>query len=344
MYIKRIIVLYIFTIILLLNSVVYAAPYQRRFKVGVSIQSLGGIIRDAYGGVVEIVYILPEGAEPHSYQVTPDVIQSLGDVDIFVFTGHFSFEYKILESYPNKPHIMLDIEDKTYNGYRLHLLEYPSGEGYNPHGYWLYPDNAYLIAKAFRDILVELDPSSIEYYNRFLNEFEMRIDELKELYREISLKYNLNNSVILIGFPAEEYIVEPFNVSIVGVIIKGPGQIITPEETSKIIDILSKSPNKYIISSDIASKMGVYRLLNDISRMSKSKIIYVNVVGAGFDSYIELMYFNLGMIVGGIEANPYISSGGSEGELNIILLTFVSTLIIVVLVEAIYIYMLSRVY
>lgn len=344
MYIKRIVILYVFIIILLLNSVVYAAPYQRRFKVGVSIQSLGGIIRDAYEGVVEIIYILPEGAEPHSYQVTPDVIQSLGDVDIFVFTGHFSFEYKILESYPNKPHITLDIEDKTYNGYKVHLLKYPSGEGYNPHGYWLYPDNAYLIAKAFRDILVELDPSNIEYYNRLLNEFKMRIEELKDLYREVSIKYNLNSSLILIGFPAEEYIVEPFNASIVGVIIKGPGQIITPEETNKIVSILSKSPNKYIISSDIASKMGVFKLLNDISRMSESKVIYVNVVGAGFDSYIELMYFNLGMIVGGIESNPYILSDGSGGGLNIILLTFVVLLIIVVIVEAVYIYLLSRVY
>ncbi|HEW94209.1 MAG TPA: hypothetical protein ENF47_05850 [Thermoprotei archaeon] len=78
--------------------------------------------------------------------------------------------------------------------------------------------------------------------------------------------------------------------------------------------------------------------------MSESKVIYVNVVGAGFDSYIELMYFNLGMIVGGIESNPYILSDGSGGGLNIILLTFVVLLIIVVIVEAVYIYLLSRVY
>ena len=344
MYLKSSSILLILLIIISISSVGYNYGYRRKFLVATSIQSLGGIIRDAYGDIVDIINILPEGAEPHSYQVTPEVIESLKDIEIFVFTGHFSFEYKIMESYPDKPVIYLDRESKLYSGYNITLLKYPDGEGYNPHGYWLYPDNAYIIAKAFRDVLVRIDPLNKDYYNSLLNNFEERIASLKKLYRDISERYGLNGSRVLIGFPAEEYIIYPLNVEIIDIIVRGPGQIIKPESVDKVVRTF-RSQGGYIIISDIAIKMGVSALIDEISRLSGVKIIYIDVVGARYESYLTLMYINLGMISGGVSSfNPVYTKSSSEGELDLVLILFIILLIIVVVVEAIYIYLISRVY
>jgi len=326
-------------------SPVYGEPVK--FKVAVSIQSLGGIIEDSFGDYVDITYILPEGAEPHSYQVTPDVVKSLADVDIFVFTGHFSFEYTIMDAYKDKPALYLDTKTGYYGGYKLVLLPYPRKniqEGYNPHGYWLLPDNALMIAAAFRDLLKNLDPTNSELYDKSYNMFKMEIDEIKSMYSKISVKYGLQDANILLGFPAEEYIMYPLNVNMIDVIVRGPGQTITPQELSQAVDILSSSPNKYIVVSDVAISMAVGKILKDIRNQVNAKVIYIDVVGASFTSYKDLVYYNLGRLSGGILAESPGSGGGGNSELNYVLLLFVAFLIIIIIVEAIYIYLISRVY
>jgi len=333
--------------ITLLLSFPYVYPMNiKRFNVAVSIQSLGGIIKDAYGDVVNITYILPEGAEPHNYQVTPDKIESLSKTDIFVFTGHFSFEYTLMKAYPGKPTIYLNLKTGYYGRYKITLLPYPGkklSEGYNPHGYWLYPSNAIKIAAAFKDILDRLDPVNSGYYNALYEDFKNKVDSIIRMYKEVSVKYGLEYSHVILGFPAEEYIVAPLNMSIVDIIVRGPGQVITPNEVDRDIKILSNYTNNLIIASDIAENMAVGNLIRSISSKVSAKIIYVNVIGFNFGSYMALMYYNLGRIAGGYLTNTYSKSTHSD-EYNKILMIFITLLIIIVVVEALYIYMLSKVY
>jgi len=333
--------------ITLLLSIPYVYPENiKRFNVAVSIQSLGGIIKDAYGDVVNITYILPEGAEPHNYQVTPDKIESLSNADIFVFTGHFSFEYTLMKAYPDKPTIYLNLRTGYYGKYKITLLPYPGkklSEGYNPHGYWLYPYNAIKIAAAFRDILDKIDPIDSRYYNTLYENFRDKVNSIIKMYRDVSIKYGLEYSHVILGFPAEEYIVAPLNMSIVDIIVRGPGQVITPNEVDKDIKILSNYTNNLIIASDIAVNMAVGNLIRSISSKVSARVIYVDVIGFNFDSYIALMYYNLGRIAGGYLTNTYRKSGSND-EYNKILMIFIVLLIVIVVVEALYIYMLSKVY
>lgn len=344
---KKIYLLMVFMVLLssiFPNMILKTYGIDRKFKVTVSVQSLGGIIYDAYGDIVDIRCVLPEGAEPHSFQVSPDIIASLSDTDIFVFTGHFSFEYSILDSYKDKPALYLDVQTGYYGKYKLKLLDFPGNEsrGYNPHGYWLLPVNALRIAAAFKDLLISIDPGKAEIYNNYYERFEYEVEDIMKLYDNVSIKYGLRDSYVLLGFPAEEYIVYPLNVNIVGVIVRGPGQVITPNELSKVMDILSNKPNKYVIASDIAMNMAVGSVLNDVKNLAGSKIIYVDVVSS-FKSYKALIYYNLGRLTGGLLSESP-SRGSNREELNSILLLFNFLLIVVVIVEGIYIYVISKVY
>ena len=315
---------------------------NHKIKVAVSIQSLGAIVKDVLGDYVDIIYILPEGAEPHNYQIPPDKISMLSNVSLFIFTGHFAFEEAILNSYPNKDVLTLNKSSLTYGGYKITLLTIPGSSGYNPHAYWIYPDNALSIARAVVDKISSLDPEHKVIYKNNLMLFEEKIALLKNMYEYISKKYDLVGKPLVIGFPAEQYFVAPLNMDIVAVIVKGEGLTISGNELQSAREALLESNTPLIIASDISRVLSVSSVFEDLESDTGAKIAFVNIVNTNIDSYIGMMYYNLGIVSSTLSSMKYTSSKSSS-NINYALVIFSITLLLILIIEGIYIMRLREV-
>ena len=307
------ILLLLIFIVALPTSFISVYASNRKPIIIASIDSLASIAREIAGEYAYVTTILPSGVEPHAFILRPDQALKFANADIFLLTGHFKFEETIIELYNNsgKYILTLDSDRKSYAGYNVTLLKIPGLNGFNIHGYWIYPFNALQIARALVDALIKVDPQNKDYYIKSLKIFEERVNEIIKIYQTIRETYKLNNSYVVIAFPAEEYFVKPLGVKILASLILGHGLTISGYELNNVRKMLLISKRKFIIASDIARLMGISTIIRELSQETNASIIYIDIIRARYSTYSELMTYNLGILNGVLAShyNIYSSSG-----------------------------------
>ncbi|MEM2727343.1 MAG: zinc ABC transporter substrate-binding protein [Archaeoglobaceae archaeon] len=139
-------------------------------KIIVSIPDLKNIAEKISGE--EVDSILPSAVDPHFVSLSYPEIRMAENAEIVLLANSelIGFEAEIKSVYGNK---CLDFED-----YNATILEF-SGIGYNPHAYWLLPENALKIAFALKNRLSELHPDKAKYYEENYSKFEKSLDNAK---------------------------------------------------------------------------------------------------------------------------------------------------------------------
>ncbi len=332
------------TIVLSLSLVtpIYASLDDNRVVVTVSMPSIGWIVNDVAGDYIRIVYIVPEGGEPHIFQLTPEKLMGLADTDLFVFTGNLDFEKRIMEEYPDKEYLYLDWDSMTYGGYRIKLIKLPGESGYNSHGYWMYPDNALAIAKAVVDVLVKIDPQHEDYYRVRLELFREHITRVKREFTKIMMQYNLDEADVVISSPEIQYIITLLNTSIAGVLVSGHGSSVSGIGLSTAIDTLKQSRLPLIIVSESLEYLDLEGPVDQISSETDAKIIHIKFFSSVGDSYLALMMYNAGILSSSLSCSATVSTQVSA-EIITIFLVLTLALISIVIVEALYIHRLREV-
>lgn len=178
-----------------------------------SIAPLAAIVQDAFGDSVEVVYLIPLGADPHEYQLTASQIELLRQADVIVTTGgHLPVEKKIaeLKAEGTITGEALFIDDYKANGFR-YLKEHWYNEKDNPHGIWLDPYNALAIAQATEKALEKADPHNAELYRKGFECFNERVITIVESYRAILTE----NLTAIIQMPSNQYALEWLGITAV---------------------------------------------------------------------------------------------------------------------------------
>ncbi|NJE61079.1 zinc ABC transporter substrate-binding protein [Thermococcus sp. 21S7] len=171
-----------------------------------SINPLAAIIQDAFGDSVDVVYLIPPGADPHEYQLTASQIELLGKADVIVTTGgHLPVEKRIseLKDEGTVTGETLFLEDYKREGFRYLPEHWYNGKD-NPHGVWLDPTNALAIARAAEKALEGADPVNAEVYRAEYRDFEVRVRTIMEAYRALVDE----NRTAVIQMPPDQYAIE----------------------------------------------------------------------------------------------------------------------------------------
>ncbi|NJD99420.1 ABC transporter substrate-binding protein [Thermococcus sp. LS1] len=171
-----------------------------------SIAPLATIVQDAFGDSVEVVYIIPLGADPHEYQLRASQIELLRQADVIVTTGgHLPMEKKIAELKEEGTITgeTLFIDDYKAEGFR-YLSEHWYNSKDNPHGIWLDPYNAMAIAQATEKALEKADPYNAELYRKEFESFRERVGTIVEAYKALMTE----NRTAVIQMPSNQYAIE----------------------------------------------------------------------------------------------------------------------------------------
>ena len=150
--------------------------------VAVSILPQAGFVEAIGGDKVKVVVMVPPGASPHTYEVTPDQMVALSNARIYAKVGSgVEFELAWMDKLiaVNKSMLIVDCSQE------IPLLEMTEEEndvehqheGLDPH-IWLSAKNVKIMARHICDGLVQIDVQNKSYYEANLAGYLVELDKL----------------------------------------------------------------------------------------------------------------------------------------------------------------------
>ena len=252
-------------------------------RVAVSIPSLGLIASEVGGSRVEVYSLLPEGAEPHSFQLTAKTVSEALEADVVMITGpgHCPFEDELYESLRGEVRF-LTFEDYEEHGCRLKAF---ADVGLNIHGYWLDPENALAVAEAICEVLCEVDPGGEEYYRARVEAFSEKVSELASLKPLKGLR-------AVASKPVEAYMCEALGLEVVAFVSAGDGSPTGVRDMYELYGRLEDDVDVLVVSDASRwSRVGVF--MEQLSRDTGVPVLELRVLSGGFEGYTDMLRWNV---------------------------------------------------
>ncbi len=210
--------------------------------VAVSIEAQKYFIERIAGGNVNVITLVPKGAKPEAYDLTPKQIIELGNCITYFTMGHLPFEKTWIDKYgDNHPHtnivnmshgITPIITDHDHAP--QHAFHDEKSKFIDPHT-WMSVKNAFTIAKNGYDGLCTADPANKDLYRMRLDTLEKELFELDKTIRD---KLAEADSAFLIFHPALTYFASYYGLTQISV--ERDGKEPSPKEMRRIIDIAER--------------------------------------------------------------------------------------------------------
>jgi zinc transport system substrate-binding protein len=263
-------------------------------KVAATIFPLCDIAGNIAGARAEVIQILPPGASPHTYELTPRQVKQLQGVLVVFSVGHGldNWADALVDTLPGVKTMVVD------DG--VHLKEFPSSKenreehrhaGENPH-YWLSIDNGKSIAKNIGRELIRIDPAGESYYRANLEAYLAKLDKVKqEAEARIT---SLPDKKMVTFHDAWFYFAEQYGLEIVGTFEPFPGKQPTPRSLAELQDKAREHKVKAVFSEPQLSNEAIASFVKDLGL----SLHVLDPLGGieGRNSYIELMEYNTNVI------------------------------------------------
>lgn len=259
------------------------------------------------GEKVDVINMIPTGAEPHGWEPTPQVVAGLLEADLFIFNG-LGLEPWVekvadtLES-GNVLIVKTTAQIDPLKGYLHHQQNgedahddhhhAENGDVPDPH-VWLDPLLALRQAEQVLHALVEKDPDNESYYRENFYRFEEQIQQLDAAYRE-SLKSVRRLEFVVthlsFGYLAHRYGLTQYCISGIS-----PHTEPSPSQMKEMVDFIRQHKVPYIFQEPLTSS----RFAEALSTETGVGILTINPLAgltseemeAGED-YFSIMYHNL---------------------------------------------------
>ena len=276
-------------------------PAAEKPKIAATIFPIYDIVRNIAGDKMEIIGILPPGAGPHTYGVSPRQVRELEGVGVVFSVGHGLDDWidTLIETLPNVKKVVVD------KG--VHLIELSSDEeregrergdlahrdkGGNPH-YWLSIENGKSIARNITAEVIKLDPAGESEYAANLDAYLSQLDSAGERIKEKIA--GLPTKKIMTFHDAWVYYADEFGLEIVGTFEPFPGKQPTPKYLARLYDEVGRHGVTSLFSEPPLSSETVASFVSDMGL----KLYVLDPLGGveGRAGYIELLEYNTEVIV-----------------------------------------------
>jgi zinc transport system substrate-binding protein len=249
-----------------------------------SILPLADFARQVGGDRVLVETLVPPGASPHTYELTPSQLQAVSQAKVLVLNG-IGLEYwadKMISAANNPTLVVV----KTADGLDI-IAGDEHASGGNPH-VWLSPRNAIHQVEGIRDALIRADPAGTDTFRANAHRYT---GELSALDREIRDTAAMFRGRKFIAFHvAWVYLARDYGLEQSAVIETTPGKEPSPAEIAEIVRTAKAIGAKAIFAEpQFSSKAAAV-----IAEESGAQVLFLNPLGQPPDyRYIDLMRYNL---------------------------------------------------
>ncbi len=253
--------------------------------VTASIAPLADFASQVGGDHVQVITLVPPGASPHTYELTPSQVEQVSRARLLVLNG-VGLEYwaeKLALSVNNPNLIVVD----TSEG--IDILRGDGGEpGGNPH-IWLDPKSAAVQVGNIRDALTQADAVHADAY---LANADRYVGRLRSLDQEITKSVATWSSRQFIAFhPAWVYFARSYGLVQAAAIEESPGREPSPADLAKIIETARHIGARAIFAEPQFSP----KAAQTIAEESGAQVLFLDPLGSSLDdpSYLNLMRHNV---------------------------------------------------
>ncbi len=240
-------------VLLIIGAVLFLLPQEPKIEqiqeltIAATVFPISDIARNVGRDEVKVVNILPPGASPHTFELTPSQVKELQNARVVFTIGHGLDDWAadIAKSVQGVEIFEVDAGIALQSFKFDHAHEHESGEtheheqeGFDPH-YWLSTENAKIIAENIAGKLIELDPQNKEIYQSNLVAYQNQLSEAKTRIQEIF--QDLERKDLLVFHESWNYFAREFGLNIVGVFASSPGT----EPTPRYLEYLNETAKEY---------------------------------------------------------------------------------------------------
>jgi zinc transport system substrate-binding protein len=264
-----------------------------KLKVVATIFPLADFVKNVAGDNVEVVTLLPAGANPHTYDMTPRNVKSMADAKLLIMNGAgLDFWVEKVGAAGRSDLLVVDTSTTLEKEGLLLAGDADDAGGHNPH-FWLDPELAQKQVAAIAEALATADPTNKDVY---LGNAAKYIDQLKSLDEEIrGVTDNFSNREFISSHPSWTYFAQRYGLVEAAVIEQAPGrEDYSAKYTMKVIDAVKEHDVKVIFAEVQFSTKSADTIAYDTG----AKVLLLDSIGGvpGRDSYIAMMRYNVGLM------------------------------------------------
>jgi zinc transport system substrate-binding protein len=234
-------------VVFIISVLIYLASLQQeqvgnsgKIGVVVTVPPQAEFVNKVGGDKVEVMTMVPPGADPHSYEPLPKQLKQVSNARIYSEVGSgMEFELAWLDKIQSiNPHLLMV---NSSQGIQLIPNTAENEPGNDPH-VWVSPKNAEIMVQNIYNSLVQIDPANQDYYAKNRDQYLQELDELDKNITE-SLK-GKENTTIMVYHPAWGYFCKDYHLQQIP--IESGGKEPTPQELASLMDLAKKENIKVI--------------------------------------------------------------------------------------------------
>jgi ABC-type Zn uptake system ZnuABC Zn-binding protein ZnuA len=256
---------------------------ERLPDVMTSIYPLYDLIRNVAGDEIKVDYIMPVGANPHHYEVTPADVKRIQSARYFIGV-HPEFDGWLKSLVHPKAQIMYLAGVVNHEGQPHH-----SHEEENPH-IWLYPVDTKRLVEQIAHYLSDYFPEQKDQIQERSLSYNEKLDSLDLVIRPLFT--GIDNPRFVQWHPAWDDFAQAYGLEIAGTISHGHGDRPSVKEFKNLTDLCKKKDVRVVVVGLNAEGDLAETLVKEID----GKLVRLDTIGDPSDpvrdTYIELMYYN----------------------------------------------------
>lgn len=252
---------------------------------------LADVARNVAGDRLTVGSLLPAGADPHSYQLTPQDTAKISKSKVLVINGA-GYERFLEVSLASAEGSRTLIDASTSLPVRS---EPENGQGADPH-LWLDPTNVIVYAENIRDGLSQFDPAGADLYRANASVYIAQLEELGAWINGQITQIPPARRLLVTNHEALGYFAEKYGFTVVGTVIESFSSDASPsaEQMAALVEQIKlyEAPAIFLDAADnpalaqqIAAETGV-QVVTDLHIESLTD-------GAPAATYIEMMKHNV---------------------------------------------------
>lgn len=219
---------------------IFKVAAQDKTTVVVTIAPQAVFVREVAGDLVNIVTMMPPGANHETYSPPPQDMEKLSSAKLYLAMGLPSERANLLPKLAemNRNMKIVDMQNEVA---QIHAPRYFAPGDPDPH-IWLSPKRAVVMVQLTAKELSLIDPANQAVYEanaaRFVGQIEAADREIQATYKDFTTR------TIIVYHPAFGYFAEDYNLTMVA--LEEEGKEADPKRMREIIDMAREKGIKVI--------------------------------------------------------------------------------------------------
>lgn len=284
------------------------ACMSEKLPVIASIYPIADMVQQVGGDYVDVTFVLPAGASPHTFEPKPSLVKKFSSSRIFFMVGagleYWAEKFITLAGSGLKTVVFSEGVSLIYTAGHYHkdnAEHQNAGSGIsdhkssvaNPH-IWIDPAIAKSMVNKITAALCEVDHQHVTYYKERGQRYLEKIDELDQMIQKTVSTFGIKKYV---SFHASwDYFARRYGLESSGVIEAAPGRNPTPIQIKNIVVMIKK----YHIRAVFAEPQLNPRAAEIIAREAEVNVLLLDPLGGpnlkGRSTYIDLIKYNLNVM------------------------------------------------